>query len=236
MPKPTGIIVYEGPSMLDGAPIVAIATLNSTNRKTGNMVQIWIMRADIGPKEASYAKLDSSVCGDCPHRRSTGGSCYVELWQAPSGIFRKYQRGEYPHNDGTLQQLFKGRAVRFGAYGDPAAVPYAYFKNIATLAARTTGYTHQIGHRNFDRRVLEYCMVSADTPEQALADGPRTFRVKAPGQPIFSHEVYCPADSRDDVQCASCGLCKSALGTGKSVVIDVHGSYKKRYIQHTMEA
>jgi len=37
-PKLNGVVLYEGPSMLDGEPIVVIATLKSSNIKTGNMV------------------------------------------------------------------------------------------------------------------------------------------------------------------------------------------------------
>ena len=36
---PSGFVMYDGPSAIDGAPIVVIATLKSSNRKTGDMVQ-----------------------------------------------------------------------------------------------------------------------------------------------------------------------------------------------------
>ena len=42
-----GIIFYEGPSVLDGAPIVGIALAKSTNRKTGDLVQTYIIRSEI---------------------------------------------------------------------------------------------------------------------------------------------------------------------------------------------
>ena len=35
-----GYVLHEGPSPFDGQPIVSIATLHSSNRKTGDMVQI----------------------------------------------------------------------------------------------------------------------------------------------------------------------------------------------------
>ena len=47
--KPSGFIIYQGPSLLDGKPIVAIATTASRNVKTGSMVSIWILRQDIDP-------------------------------------------------------------------------------------------------------------------------------------------------------------------------------------------
>jgi hypothetical protein len=42
MTKPNGAILYRGPSLLDGAPIVAIVTglaSTSANAKTGAMLQ-----------------------------------------------------------------------------------------------------------------------------------------------------------------------------------------------------
>src|SRR5438105_2995512 len=48
-------IIYRGPALLDGAPIVAIATGldgGSANPKTGPLINTWILRADIEPTEA----------------------------------------------------------------------------------------------------------------------------------------------------------------------------------------
>ena len=42
-PREKGYILYEGPSALDGAPIVVIATMETSNAKTGAMVQTWIL-------------------------------------------------------------------------------------------------------------------------------------------------------------------------------------------------
>jgi len=67
----SGIILYEGPSRIDGAPIVAIATgLDdpSSNEKTGPMIQTWIMRSDIPPHVAQSSGDDASVCADCKLR------------------------------------------------------------------------------------------------------------------------------------------------------------------------
>ena len=63
-----GVVLYDGPSLIDGSPIVAIATgliWPSLNRKTGDMVHVWIMRADTPPVEAFYTDRGKSVCGDC---------------------------------------------------------------------------------------------------------------------------------------------------------------------------
>ena len=62
------LILWEGNSLLDNAPIAVIALLSSNNRKTGdngtkNMVQTVIIRTDIDPVTASKNKQDESICG-----------------------------------------------------------------------------------------------------------------------------------------------------------------------------
>jgi len=81
-----GVILYDGPSMLDGEPIVVIATLETSNRKTGQMVQIWIVRSDIAPTDAAKSGDDKSICGACPHRHYSKGVCYVNLAHAPLAV------------------------------------------------------------------------------------------------------------------------------------------------------
>ena len=66
--KPTGYVIYEGASLLDGKPIMVVALLKSSNGKTGNMVQTYIMRSDMNPMEASKMGEDFSICGNCPHK------------------------------------------------------------------------------------------------------------------------------------------------------------------------
>ena len=82
-PNPLGFVLFEGPSQLDGLPVVVIATLKTSNVKTGNMVQTWILRQDLNPVEASKIGADASVCGNCVHRHFHDGPCYVNLGQAP---------------------------------------------------------------------------------------------------------------------------------------------------------
>ena len=74
--KPNGVVVYQGPSQIDGAPIVVIMTgLNgkSRNAKTGDLVATWILRADKKPTDAVQSGADSSICGACPHRGQIEG-------------------------------------------------------------------------------------------------------------------------------------------------------------------
>ena len=53
-----GFIFYRGKSPIDRAPIVGIATLESKNGKTGNMIQTWILRTDTHPLEARRTGRD----------------------------------------------------------------------------------------------------------------------------------------------------------------------------------
>ena len=66
-----GVLLWRGPSPVDGAPIMCILTglqSPSVNGKTGPMLQTWIMREDIPPHHAQRGGEDSSVCGGCPLR------------------------------------------------------------------------------------------------------------------------------------------------------------------------
>ena len=74
-----GYVLHEGPSPFDGQPIVSIATLHSSNRKTGDMVQTWILPRDLHPLDAVKTGQDSCICGNCPHRGSgTKRTCLRE--------------------------------------------------------------------------------------------------------------------------------------------------------------
>ena len=70
--QPNGYVIYDGPSAWDGKRIVVIVTgirSKSANRKTGGMVQTYIIRPDVSPLAAVYeSEADASICGDCPHR------------------------------------------------------------------------------------------------------------------------------------------------------------------------
>jgi hypothetical protein len=98
------MIIYEGPSLLDGAPIAVIVTgyvRASKNSKTKNVLQTWIMRADVDPRDAVRSGADYAICGSCVHRSTVPGtmkgrSCYVNVGQAPLSVFRAYKRGKYP--------------------------------------------------------------------------------------------------------------------------------------------
>lgn len=223
-----GYILYKGPSILDGAPIIVIATMSTNNDKTGDMIQTWIMREDLSPIEASKQKLDSSVCGMCPHRTSLQGACYVTLHQAPLSVWKSYKKGNYKELDSSDLVHFAGRQIRLGSYGDPAAVPFAVWQNMINHTAGNTGYTHQLHHKKFDPRIATICQISADTEKQAEAawkKGYKTFRVKTANMRKLDNEIIC-VNTTHNVSCLDCGLCD---GKRANVVIDVHGRSAKRF-------
>jgi len=228
-PKLRGVILYEGPSLLDKKPIVVVATFSSANSKTGDMIQTWILRSDMHPLEAIATKEDDSICGNCPHKQSIGGACYVNVGQAPAAVYRSYLKGIYPQfNKALHSSLFMGRMVRLGAYGDPAAAPFKAWESITDLTMGHTGYTHQIAHKNFDERIGSLCMISADSPKQATkyqAKGYKTFRVAMAGDNLAEGELECLADS-EGLQCKDCRLCD---GTKKNIAITVHGSKASKF-------
>ena len=237
--KHNGVIIYEGPSMLDGSPIVVIATglaSKSNNVKTGGgLVQTWILRQDISPTEAVKTGQDASICGDCVHRgdivdgKNVDRSCYVTVFQAPLNVWKSYHRGIYPHIEpGELT----GKRVRLGAYGDPAAVPIAVWDNAMVGTIGHTGYTHQ--WRDFPD-FAKYCMASCDTEgDRVFAKflGYRTFRVtSATGEPMEDgREIACPASAEagHKTTCDTCLACGGLEARAKvDIVIRAHGSAGK---------
>lgn len=239
------MIIYQGPSLIDGAPIVAIAIAKSGNVKTGNMVQTYIIRADISPLEASKTGADYSICGGCKHRGNATGnpakkqaekrSCYVNLGQGPTGVFKGYVRGIYPNTTGhkAIAAIGKGRMVRLGTYGDPAAVPAYIWESLLSEASGHTAYTHQSDVESAQARP-EFMMISADTKEQALdawAQGKRTFRViNSTYEVVTGKEILCPASKEAGFKttCNSCGLCGGASVKAKSIAIVDHGPLNRK--------
>jgi hypothetical protein len=237
MANPIGIVLYRGPSRLDGSPIVAIATLESSNRKTGDMVQTWILRDDMLPLEAVREGADDAVCGDCPHRRSTGGACYVNVGQAPQSVYRTYARGRYVDMSRDLQGaalVVRGRMVRLGAYGDPLAVPAEVWRALTAHAKGHTGYTHQWRREGADEyRTL--VMASCDSPSEhasASLRGWRTFVVLGPDDAPPERTFECLSDAKG-TSCEDCGACDGAKAgrvlQAASVWIRVHGALASRF-------
>ena len=234
-----GFVFYRGPSPIDGAPIVAIATLESRNGKTGDMVQTWILREDISPLDAIQSGADRSICGNCVHRGDVDHerTCYVDASRAPSMVFDAYHRGQYidlSNDPETVAMLIAQRIVRMGAYGDPAMVPIKQWRMLLAGSAGRTGYTHA-WRRMWAQALKPYVMASVDSVKEqdiARAMGWRTFRVRTETEPLESNEFACPASPEGGLrkQCITCKACDGADRAGKaSAAIIVHGSMAKYF-------
>jgi hypothetical protein len=227
-------IIYKGPSRIDGAPIVVLATYSNRNTKTGAVVQTYILREDINPLEASKTGADASICGTCPLRGTPttdparkiaqGRRCYVNLGQGVLIVWRAYHKGVYPdaQDPASRASLGRGRVVRVGTYGDPAAVPDHVWTDLLAEAATWTAYTHQKPWRP------DIAMQSADSHTEARdalgRRAPHFPRHRGPWTDLDkANETLCPASKEAGrrVQCAACRLCKGSVNA-KSIAIVEH--------------
>ena len=235
-----GFVLYKGLSVLNGQPIVCIATglqaarrqaRAGVNAKTGAMVQVYILAGGRDPVRAHASGADAAVCGDCLHRQ---GSCYVRLDRGPLVVWRAYQRGRYRQVSAQVARAaLAGLPVRLGAYGDPAAVPAAVWSVVLGQVSAHTGYTHQ--WRTCDPALAHWCMASCDTAEetaQARAAGWRTFTVVPAGADSGSDRaILCPASEQAGrlLHCVDCKACDGrAGGRTAHVWIPVHGVRHKQ--------
>lgn len=234
--KATGAILWQGKSRIDGAPIVAIATWETSNEKTGNVVQTWILRTDMAPIQAVQTGEDRSICGACPLRglangkTAVGRSCYVNLAFAPTGVYKAFLEGRYPvATDDMLRDMVDGRPIRLGAYGDPVAVPRSAWARLLRHGNGHTGYTHQ-WRLPMARRYSDLLMASVESEQgaiEAIGKGWRYFRVRRATDAVMANEIICPASDEGNRKrdCASCKACDGRTRDGQaSVVIIGHGS------------
>jgi len=232
MPQASGLVLYDGPSMLDGAPIVGILTYDSANPKTGPMAQLWILRSDMSPRMAINTGADSAICGGCPHKgRIVDGvlidrTCYVRIDNAPRSVHEAWARGRYDMAFDAADIVTAGtdRQIRLGAYGDPAALPAAVILALTSRAAGWTGYTHQWRSKRIASHLRPFVQASCDSLqdlERARAAGWSTFTVLPVGAPSPAGATVC-ANERTGVTCAECMACDGR--SGQHITIAVHGS------------
>ena len=90
-----GFILYEGPSLIGDGDIICVATLESSNIKTGNMVQVWILPKDQIQLDALHAGNNESACGSCP-LQGTWNSTTLGKMENPSVLIGKLPRTKRP--------------------------------------------------------------------------------------------------------------------------------------------
>jgi hypothetical protein len=236
MPKkrPNGLILFEGQSALNDEPIVAIATgfsRASRNSDTGDMLQVYILMQDIHPLEAHQHGQDIGICGHCPIK----SACYVQWERSPTSIWHAYQRGNYQRFDYATHAPWirdEQRKVRWGACGEPTALPYHLVSRISRISAGWTGYTHQwqrfATHQGW-QRLLMASVESVRDKDIANALGWRTFRIAKPGSADLGSEAHCPKahESGGRAVCADCLLCRGTSASARDIVLWGHGSAAK---------
>lgn len=240
---PNGYIFYRGPSLIDGKPIIGVIVgfnSDSANRKTGAMLQTYILPADIAPHEAVKTGADVSVCGGCIHRptvaKQTGADpCYVFVAQGPLIVWKTAQAGKYADvTPEQFGQLVAGRMLRLGSWGEPVAIPFEVWQPAIDSAAGRTGYTHRWRTRKASQwqGTLQASCDSAEDFEDAVQAGWGTFRVAVPGydETVSLPEVHCPASKEQGakVQCQDCLLCDGS--SSSNIVILSHGPRHRRKV------
>ena len=243
--QPTGFVFYRGPSLIDGSPIVGICLIGtSSNVKTGAMVQTYILRSDTHPVEAVKNGADVSICGNCPHRLiqryfidkngkirfGLKRTCYVNLGHGPTAVFSGLARGIYPSVNPALLSKLRGRMLRLGTYGDPAAIPQSAWEPLLNACiSGHTGYTHQ-WQNELGNVWIGRLMASVDSATERLKawkDGWKTFAVLNTSEThTDAQSATCPSSKEytdktgKKVQCADCKLCN---GAKTNVAIKGHG-------------
>ena len=101
------MILYEGPSLLTGEPIVVIATVDGNPKIGEQMLCTYVLLQGILPSVAANQARDAGICGDCKWRARDGERfCYVRLTldgsdghppadekMPPDEVWRKWKAG-----------------------------------------------------------------------------------------------------------------------------------------------
>ena len=205
------MIIYENQE------IVVITILKSTNKKTGNLAQTYILNKDT---------LKGGFCESC----TSDKICYVFNGLKP--VQDSYKAGKYPKVE-NIDLSWK--RVRLGAYGDPALIPLKILES--WNLKKHTGYTHmwRLPHVQEYKSVLMASCETEECVELARSLGWRVFYnrldkwVTEKEGDSFSaslvNVIECPNSSKS-IQCDACMLCdgkKSQNDPRKSIFIDPHG-------------
>ena len=224
----TGYILYRG--MTNGKSFVAIATLESRNVKTGNMVQIWFLLEHTSPIEGVKSGLDAStICKDCIF--ASGNGCYVEIGRAPTMVWKKFKACGYPElNPCDYSGVFSGRKIRFGAYGNPTLLPLSIVKAIATLSDGWTGYFHDWRTNLLAKEYNKYFMASTESESSYKLANSLNYR-SFHASPVKPDDAIECANTRHGTQCIDCKLaCNGKTGHNFNIWIDPHGHSKSKAI------
>ena len=223
-------MVVESP--VHGKDVLLSFVDKSSNTKTGPMVQVFILHPYLHPWEAAVSLADERMCGTCPMRQGLGGSCYVEINKGPASTYSSWIKTHNCalHGIDEVLEMCGGKAVRFGAYGDPAHIPPEIATAIMEVCLGWTAYTHDWRKPTVANFWKGKAMASCDTTAHYRA------AVKAGWAAFVATDVEglpgaveCLNDTHG-TQCISCLRCNGKKGM--SVVIKPHGSRKNKHPGH----
>jgi len=231
--------IWRGKSLLTGDPIVVLLTglRRSNNRKTGAMLQTYILHRDQDPIETIRQGRDDAICGSCPLRAQVPGTlkgraCYVNVGLGPLSVWRSWKSGTIePSSITEIKTRIQDRKVRIGTYGDPAAVPARVWTALIRHTAGHTGYTHQ-WYLLGDQEYRSFLHASIESPQAALSArsrGWKIFQVVREGEEseaLYGTLECASQKTAGKITCERCGLCQGS-NQGASVWITAHGSGKK---------
>lgn len=226
------MILWEGKGFNNKKVACIVTGLDkpTANKKTGNLLQTWFIGTDKPPAEQKKNKVHS-VCNLCP---LIARGCYVMTQWSVSAIYNKYKNGGYKKI--TDLNIFKGRKVRWGSYGEGILCNYNLFKKINKISSGWTAYTHN-HHLKKYQKYKQWMMASVENLQQAKEcwkKNWRTFRIVKDIKEKTEFEVICPAQpayfeiAKKKITCEDCMLCcGNASKSPKSIVIVAHGGAAK---------
>lgn len=244
--SPSGCVLARGLSAFDGSPVVAIAVgfgRTSHNRKTGPLIQVYVLPEAWRPSTGLGLRVDSGICGACKHRPAGLGTCYVDVAKGADIVWRSYRAGIYGELHDVKSALGPEPVMRLTAYGDCAALPLAIWRPMVDLVrskkGTVLGYTHH--WRTAEAGFQDFCMASVDSvgeQHSASAMGWRTFRIRSTHESLGVGENQCPADSYADVRglcgeekhaitCMDCKMCSGGTA-GPNISLVPHGASNRK--------
>lgn len=225
------LVLYKGISLLDNeTPIMIVMsgfTKDSSNTKTGPLVQLYILPVHETPKD-TYFSGSFGVCGDCKYNGNNG--CYVR-WSNLGSVWKSAK--DQPAIPMTLSKEFlRGLRVRVGAAGDPAAVHAHVWHELLSTCENFTGYTHQWDKPKY-QNLQSLFVASVDNArenDKARALGWSTFFVTDNEKEAKEEGIRCLAstDKKDShglpMTCSTCMLCNGKSTKQKTITEVLHGA------------
>lgn len=204
---------------LNGQAVLANFQVGTTNSKTGDGVQIYLVPYDW--VETGRIGDDAAVCGDCPF--AGGNGCYVRKGTASWGLHSKVRslhqrliKGKLIINEPEeVIGICRDRFVRFGAYGETVLLGESLIRKITEVCDGWTGYTHQIKRFPW---ASKYFMVSSEG--NLLGGDYREFLVIPKGSDRIKGMTLCPAskEAGRKLTCNNCLLCQGTSSEAKKSI------------------